>query len=128
MTIQKLLLFSFLQWLLFTALKVWVFKFGLFASPGMETLAYCLLVAVIAAALVRRMGVINYLEAFFLIGLWVLGDMLGDLLITGMFTGLGIFATGKFWYGQLALALSIFLFHKKRHIHVRKELHAHHHH
>ncbi|MBI5530180.1 MAG: hypothetical protein HY918_01635 [Candidatus Doudnabacteria bacterium] len=127
MTIRKFLLFGFLQWLILTAVKLWFFNHQIFSNSGWQEIAYWVLTAAVVAALSRRFGVLNYLEAFFLATVWSLGDALMDLLITSIYTGLGIFYTRAYWFGFLFLALGIILFHKKRHIHVRHELHAKHH-
>lgn len=127
MTVTKLIFFSFLQWVFYTLLKVWFFRFW---SPEyfFHSLLYWLVVAVIAAALVRRIGVINYLESFFLVIVWLLSGLLMDLLVTAIFTGLQMFGRVEYWVGYFVMFVAIVLFHKKRHIQVRKELHAKHHH
>jgi len=126
MTIKNLFLYSFLQWIFFSLLKIWVFNYEILSNAGWQNILFWLLSAVIAAAVVRRFGIINYLEAMFLIIVWILGDLLLDLMILSIYTGLGIFSSIEYWVGFGILALSVFLFHKKRHIHVRKLLqHSH---
>jgi len=123
MTIKNLFLYSFLQWLLFSLLKIWFFNYEILSNAGWQNILFWIFCAIIAAAVVRRFGIINYLEAMFLIIVWILGDLLLDLMILSIYTGLGIFSTVEYWVGFGILALSIFFFHKKRHIHVRKLLH-----
>lgn len=129
MTIKNLFLYSFLQWLFFSFLKLWFFKYEILSNAGWQNVLYWFLCAVITAAIIRRFGVINYLEAIFLIIVWILGNLFMDLLLLSAYIGLGIFSSVVYWIGHGILALSALLFHKKRHIHVRKLLdHSHGHH
>lgn len=82
--------------------------------------------AVIAAALVRRLGVINFLEAIFAAGFWFVGDLFLDFFIILPLSGLSIFRTPALWGGYLTMVLFVFFMHKKRHVHLRKQLHGHH--
>jgi hypothetical protein len=128
MSIKNFFLITFWQWVAFTLLKVVFFKYEILSDPNWQKYLFWVLSAVVAAAMVRRLGVINYLEAFFLVLVWTLGNLFGDLLITAAFVGYGMLAHMEYWGGVIAMALAIVLFHKKRHIHVRHELHAKHHH
>lgn len=84
------------------------------------------LAAAIGAAIVRRFGVLNYLEVFFIIIVWFLIDLFLDLVVTTSYTGYTIFSRADFWLVYLFLGLAVLFFHKKRHIQIRKELHASH--
>ena len=127
MTIKNLFLYSFLQWVFFSLLKLWFFNYEILSNSGWQNILYWLLAAVIAAAMVRRFGVIYFLEAIFLIIVWTLGDLLLDLMLLSIYTGLGIFSKMEYWVGFFIFALAVLFFHKKRHIHVRKLLqHSHH--
>lgn len=129
MTIKNLFLYSFLQWVFFSALKYVFFQYEILANPGWQNILFWLLSAAIAAAFVRRYGVINFLEAIFLIIVWVLGDLLLDLMFLSIYLGLGMFAKMEYWVGFGIFGLAVLFFHKKRHIHVRKVLqHSHGHH
>ena len=79
---------------------------------------------VITAALIRRVGVMNFMEAFFIMVVWTVGDAFSDLLITSLITGLEIFSNSNYWIGLAIMDVIIFLVHKKRHVYVRHELHA----
>lgn len=84
------------------------------------------LIALAAIAAVRRLGLINYLEAIFSAIVWWLFALIFDFLITSAFVGLGMFRDVHLWVGYLVMALAIFLFHKKRHIQLRHEMKYHH--
>ena len=124
MSAHKFLILSFLQWVLFILLKTWVFHYKIFSTSGMEGIVFWSATIVITAALVRRLGVINYMEAIFIMFLWTIADAFSDLVITSVITGLDIFSNPNYWYGLGIMNVVIFLVHKKRHVHVRNELHA----
>ncbi len=127
MTLKNLFLYSFLQWLFFILLKVAFLNYEILSNSGWQNILFWLLAAAVAAAFSRRFGILNYLEAIFLIIVWSLGNLLLDLLVLTAYTGTGVFLKMEFWVSYAMFALSIFLFHKKRHIHVRKLLHHSHH-
>ncbi len=80
---------------------------------------------IITIACVRRMGVINFLESFLLCGFWFIMTIFFDFLITSQIVGFNMFSRLDIWVGYAIMTLSIFLFHKKRHIQIRKEHAAH---
>ena len=125
MSIKGFFLITFLQGLLLCLLKVWFFN-SFFDREIFFAYAYFFITAFVSLVLIRRLGILNYLEAIFLSGLWFLGDLLGDLLITGRFTAEEIFKAWQLWVGYAVMMFVVFAFHKKRHIQVRKELHAKH--
>ncbi len=125
MTAKKFFLFSLLQWVAFVILKVWVFNNVIFGNPGVQEIFFFLLTGATTAALVRRLGVLNYLESFFIIITWTLTGVLVDLVFTSAYTGLSIFGSSQYWWGLFCMDLSVFLFHKKRHVHIRMEHAAH---
>ncbi len=127
MSIKQLFFYSFLQWLCMTLLKVWFFNNQVLSNPGLQSLVFWLLSAVLGAAIVRRLGILNYLEVFFIVIVWFLVDLFFDLIITSAYTGYKIFTSSDFWIVYLVLGLSVIFLHKKRHIQVRKEQHAHRH-
>lgn len=124
MTSKKLALYTLYQFVILALLKVWFFNTVIFSNAGIQQIVFWIIVIIIGAALVRRFEVINFFESFFIIFIWVVGDAFFDLLITSRFTGLSIFAGQEYWVGAFFLGLSVFLFHKKRHLQVRHELHA----
>jgi len=125
-TAKKLLTLSFVFWLLLALLKVWFFNYVIFTNPGVQEIVFWVLVAILAAAMSRRFGIIHFVEAGVIIGVWCVTTVLVDLIITRAFTGTHIFSTAAYWYSYLMIGLSVLFFHKKRHIHLRKELAKHH--
>ncbi len=128
MTLTRFILITFFQWLFFLVLKLGHFKFGWFGGMGgAGDYVYFLLVMAVAVALVRRLGVINFLEAIMVLVLWLSMDLLLDLLITAFVLGLSMFGWWQLWAGYFFMVFGIFFFHKKRHVHIRHEQkHAHH--
>lgn len=84
-------------------------------------------VIVWGVALIRRLGVINYLELMMAGGLWLVLWLLADAAVTAPLLGWKIFIDGSFLLGYLLVVVAWFIFHKKRHVHLRHELHAKHH-
>ena len=124
MSIRGFLVLSFVQGVIFIFLKVWFFNNEIFANPGTQQTVFWLITGVVTAALVRRLAYLNFLEAFFIMFAWTVGDIILDFFITNYFTGPSIFHTSEYWISLLVLNGSLFAFHKKRHIAVRHELHA----
>ena len=124
MSLKKFLFFLFLQLAAVTGLKIWFFASEIFANPGLQEIIFWLLMAVASVAIVRRLGVINYLEAIFTAVVWTLAGLFVDLIITTNYTGLTIFLSVKYWIGFGVMAVGMFMFHKKRHVHIRHELRA----
>jgi hypothetical protein len=108
------------------AVKVLFFKILNLTGDSLEYI-FWLVLAVTAVALVRRLGVINYLEAAFVAIMWFLSNLFFDLLITIQILGVGLLSKWQLWIGYIILMLAIFFFHKKRHVEIRKEQAAHHH-
>lgn len=77
-------------------------------------------IALIAIAVVRRMGVLNYLENIFLIVVWLITSLVVDFVITTFITGRDVYKTWYFWIAYVVMALAMFLFHKKSHVELRK--------
>jgi hypothetical protein len=125
MTFWKFILLSFLQWAILAGLKAWYFEQTILSGTT-GYLVYFVLTGAVVAAIIRRFGVINYLESILLLGLWVLGNIFLDLFITVNLAGLDLVGNWQYWVGTVVAGLSVFLFHKKRHIQIRKEQHHHH--
>jgi hypothetical protein len=124
MTRKNFILFSILQWLILAAIKYWFFTRQIFGNPGWQSIALWVLTGIIIVAIVRRFGVINYIEAFFLMFLWTVGNLFLDLALLSNYTGTSIFYKPDYWASLLVLNVGIFVFHKKRHVAVRHMLHA----
>lgn len=180
MTIKGLLIASFFMWLLEALIKIVYFNNNLFLNQ-FWVYVYFILIAVISAAIVRRLGNLNYLEAgvvslawltllaffdytvtnhflpvayfshtqalisYIMIVLtifffaWVnnTGLVLGfagalilflflDSVLGGRFSTANLSFQNQTWAGYGVMMLTVILFHKKRHIQIRKELHAKH--
>lgn len=126
MTFRKFIFFTVLQWILLLVLKAMYFKWETFGNVWTSDLAYFVLAVVVATALVRRFGVINYLEAIFVMFFWFLTDILLDFFVVMPILGSSMFSKWQFWAGHFVIMFSIFSFHKKRHLHIRKEQGGHH--
>lgn len=116
------------QWLLWAAVKVWLFGYPVFANFGTQQVFFWVLTVIITVAFVRRFGPITLFESAIVMFFWTLAGLFLDLILTSKFTGLGIFSTQAFWDSYGVMIAAVFVFHKKRHIHVRKRLHAAKHH
>lgn len=124
MVAKNFFLHTVLLLIILTVIKIWFFHYEIFSNSGIQQIVFWLLCAAVAASFVRRFGLISYFEAIFIIIVWTLGGLLLDLLVTGIFTGLSIFSKTEYWAAFALMACVIFVFHKKRHIHIRHELHA----
>jgi hypothetical protein len=62
------------------------------------------------------------LEAIVVSALWLLLQLIVDVIVTGPIVGYGIFIKPSFLMGYFIIVVAMFLFHKKRHIHIRKQL------
>lgn len=126
MTPKRFLIVLFLQWLVLALLKAWFFGSQIFSNPGLQQITFWVLTVLIVAALVRRFEHVSFLEAFVVVCTWTLFDLLLDLIFLSPHTGLSIFSSGEYWWGLILMDISILTLHKKRHIKIRHDLHAHH--
>ena len=124
MTSKKLYSYFLVQYVILALFKLWFFNNVIFPNAGFQQIVFWIIAAITGAALVRRFGIINFFESFFIIFVWILGDIILDALITRRFIAVPIFSTVEYWFGLLILGLSVFLFHKKKHIQVRHDLAA----
>lgn len=83
-------------------------------------IAYFLFLIVFTIAIVRRMGVINYIECFFLMIVWIVVMTLVDMAVTTPLIGREMYHHAYFYWSYLAVFLSILFFHKALHVQVRK--------
>lgn len=103
-----------------------IFYYILADGPHWQLYMEWFLIVLAAIATSRRLGVINLLEAVMASGIWLMMCIIFDFLITSQFLTLSMFRDTHIWLGYLIMALAIFIFHKKRHIHIRHQLHGHH--
>ena len=126
MTFKNFFILTFVQWLLFLLLKLAYLKWGIFGDSWISDLLYFLSLAVVAAAVCRRFGVINYLEALFLMIFWFILNGVLDLLVTAFMVGIKMFLSWQLWVGYFIIMFVILTFHKKRHVVIRHEQKHHH--
>ena len=125
MTPGKLALYFFVQWLILALLKVWLLSGQpVLSNSGLQMLLFWFLACIVAVAVVRRFGILNFLEVFFLAIVWTIGYSVLDLIFTTPFTGLKLFFRIDYWAAYVLIAAAIVLFHKKRHVAIRKGLHV----
>ena len=119
MTAGNFLTFTIIALFLTTAVKIF---FVTVLNINSLYLVYVMwvLMALISIACVRRIGVINYLESVLVIVIWLFFGMFLDLLILYSLAGPAIYHHAYLWGGYLVIALTIFLFHKKRHVEIRR--------
>jgi len=127
MNVTKFFGFFILQCVAFLFLKVWLLNGEVFGSAALQAGVYYFIIAVVTIALFRRFGIITYIESVFALIFYTLGTLFFDLVITTNYTGMSLFSNLTYWWGFLAMILAAMFFHKKRHVYLRKELHAHHH-
>lgn len=110
--------------LLLTIIAFFIFsKVILLASP-LDTWVVGIVTSLITIACCRRLGDISYLEAVMVALVWLFSRMFLDLLITAQALGGQIYKTPLLWISYFAIFASIFFFHKKRHVGIRKVLKA----
>jgi hypothetical protein len=88
--------------------------------------AFWLFIVIATIACVRRLGIINYLESFLAAGMWFLFQLFFDFLITTQIVGLTFYKRYEMWVAYGLVVLIVILFHKKRHIQIRRDHAAHH--
>jgi hypothetical protein len=54
--------------------------------------------------------------------LWLFLELVCDVAIAGPLAGFGVLIDVRFLFGYFLLLMSVLLFHKKRHVHKRREL------
>ncbi len=86
------------------------------------SMLFGLVVLILTVACTRRLGVINYLEAMLAAGLWFIMILFMDLIVTGPIVGYSIFKTLLLWLSYLLGIIIVLLFHKKRHIDIRRKM------
>lgn len=109
-----------------TGLLTVVFDKYLNLNSSINNYVLWFVIVVFTTACVRRLGVINFLEGILTACVWLFFRMFFDILVTAPLLGLGIYKTVQLWVSYALIVVVIFFLHKKRHVHIRKELKKHH--
>ena len=125
MTFSRLFILGFISWLGLALCKL-LFLNVLNLDNFLFQVLFGFFVVVFSLALSRRLGVINYLEALFTAFTWFFIAFVLDFIILSRLLGIGLFSHWLLWASYILLILSVVFFHKKRHIHIRKEQAAQH--
>ena len=123
MTFGKLLVGTIAVTLLSVAVKTFFIRALNIDSQIMVYLMW-LVLAVVTIAIVRRLGVLNYLEAFFVSAMWLVITSLVDLLILGTITQYEVYRQAYFTLTYVILIVAVIVFHKKAHVHIRRAFKA----
>jgi hypothetical protein len=121
MTRKTFFVTLFLQGLILTCLKVLFFKYFNYSDPNSQVV-FIAITIVPMVILVRALGIMSFIEAFLISIFWVLLGLLLDVLFTSSFIGASVFSQGVLWSGYIVIVVVVFVFHKKRHVHVRNQL------
>ena len=119
MTIPSLLIGTFIAQVLFVITKVFFIN-TLNMDSWAIMVAFFVLLIVETIAVVRRMGTLNYIESFFLVGVWLITILIVDYAVTSRLIDDDLYTTLYYWMTYLAIILSLIIFHKKLHVQVRK--------
>lgn len=121
MKLDQLIIKTIIVQVLLMVTKVIFFKFlNIDLLPIL--ILYYLILAAISIAIVRRFGALNYFEAILVTIIWLVLNILIDLLITQAIIDNRVFSNGHFWISYLVLPLVVLIFHKKAHVETRKAL------
>lgn len=120
MTFARFFGFGFLTAFALAILKIVFFSY---LDPENIVLHYVFwfFTLVVVIAFIRRLGFINYLESIVVLVIWLVFSLFMDLLIASPVLGLDLFKNFYILFSYLLLALGVFLFHKKRHIQIRRQ-------
>lgn len=119
MTIASLLIGTFASQVLFVLIKIF-FIGSLDMDNGLIMAAYYTALVLVTIAVVRRMGILNYVESIFLVGVWFFTILIVDYVITASFIGWDIYKIWTYWLSILVILLSVMIFHKALHVQVRR--------
>lgn len=120
MTYTKLFGYGLFLVAVLVFLKIVFFSFFTWGDTTSLHFFYWGCIAVLVAALVRRLGVITLLEALVVTVLWILFAIIADVALSGPLAGWGVLADPDFAIGYLVLIFAVMAFHKKRHVHRRQ--------
>ncbi len=118
MTIFALVLGTIASEILFVLTKV-IFIHYLNIDNFFIQLMFFLVLIILTTAVVRRMGILNYLECFFLSTVWVVVMLLVDMAVTSTLIGREMYHHIYYWLSYLMIVLSVIFFHKALHVQVR---------
>src|SRR5688572_3605961 len=121
MTFTKLVIFTVLVIVLTTFAKL-LFINVLDIGNIYIVYLFWLVILAVTIACTRRLGVLNYLESFLVMGLWLFLSLLFDMLVVAAIAGTDIYKHLYLWISFAVMLGGIFLFHKKRHVELRKQL------
>jgi hypothetical protein len=121
MTFTTLVIFTFLEIVLTTIAKL-VFIQVLDIDNIYITYLFWLIILVVTIANTRRLGVLNYLESFLIMGLWLFLALLFDMIVVAAVAGVDIYKHMYLWVSYLIIIGAVFLFHKKRHVELRNQM------
>ena len=119
MNIASLVIGTIVSEVLFVLTKVIFINYLDIDNLVVKILFFVVLI-MITTAVIRRMGVINYLECFFTAIVWLIIMILVDMAITSALIGREMYHHVYFWLSYLAVVLSVILFHKALHVEVRR--------
>ncbi len=112
------------QAILLGGVRLWFYSSTLYTDIYWQFF-YFIIIAILTAACARRIGIMHYIEAIFTAVLWLIVGLIIDALITAPIAGLSMFSHLSLWLGYFIMMLSVFFFHKKRHVQIRHEHAAH---
>lgn len=120
MTIASLLIGTFISQVAFVILKVFFYR-NLNTDSWTAIILFWLAFSILIIAIVRRMGILNYAESFFLTAVWFITSLIVDVVITATVIGnYDMYKTLSYWITYLVLIVVLITFHKKQHVEVRK--------
>ena len=79
-----------------------------------------LIIILATTAWCRRLGILNFFEAILVIVIWLFSSLFVDLIVLSLTVGQGIYRQWELWLTYPIMVIAIFLFHKKRHIDIRR--------
>ncbi|HEX3096018.1 MAG TPA: hypothetical protein VHQ20_02770 [Patescibacteria group bacterium] len=119
MSVKSLVVGVIASQILFIATKV-LFIHYLNTDNIFVMVAFFVFLILETIAVVRRLGIINYLESFLLVIVWFFAIMICDISFTSYLIGRDMYAHIYYWLANLAILISIILFHKALHVEVRR--------
>ncbi len=118
MTIASLLIGTFASQVIFVLLKVFFIN-SLDLDNWVVMTVFFLALIITTIAVIRRMGILNYIESIFLVVVWFITTLIVDVAITAQIVGYDIYKTWYYWLTFVAIILAMMIFHKKLHVQVR---------